>query len=195
MGDVLIFAGDMSGRGSIKSIKRFNDWIGQFAHPHKIVVAGNHDKTLDGPLSSLSRSALSSCTYLQDTYVEIDGKIFYGSPWQPEFMSWGFNLKRGRQLERKWSFIHSDTEVLITHCPPYNTMDLVDNVYSRENGEHVGCMDLATRINQLKKLKVHVFGHIHCGYGEEDKGGVHYVNASVCNEDYEPINPPIVIDI
>lgn len=194
-GDVLIFAGDMCGSGSLKSIKRFNDWLASFPHVHKIIVAGNHDTTLDGSLAKLSRDALTSCTYLQDTYVEIDGKIFYGSPWQPIFMSWAFNLMRGKQLERKWSFIHEDTDVLITHCPPYNTMDLVDNEYSAENGEHVGCMDLATRIKMLKKLKVHIFGHIHCGYGEVYKDGVHYINASVCNEDYEPVNPPIVIDI
>lgn len=53
----------------------------------------------------------------------------------------------------------------------------------------MGCHDLAIRIKKLKALKLHVFGHIHGGAGECDVNGVHFVNASICDEGYKAINP------
>jgi len=45
------------------------------------------------------------------------------------------------------------------------------------------------------RLKLHVFGHIHCGYGVYEEFGVKFVNASICDEQYNPTQPPIVVDI
>jgi len=144
----------------------------------------------------LSIDMIDNATYLQDEEVVIDGIKFYGSPWQPEFMNWAFNLPRGEKLAEVWSHIPDDTDVLITHCPPYGKLDLVINEYSDENGEMVGCKDLAERIMSLKKLKLHVFGHIHCSHGEcFDQNSVHYVNASICTEEYLADNRPIIVDI
>ena len=61
--------------------------------------------------------------------------------------------------------------------------------------ENVGCIDLKFRIARLSSLKAHVFGHIHEGYGEYQRGDTRFVNASTCNERYQLINPPIVLDI
>jgi Icc-related predicted phosphoesterase len=55
-------------------------------------------------------------------------------------------------------------------------------------------VDLLHRIEQLR-LKAHIFGHIHEGYGEYILGGTRLVNASTCTVRYEPMNPPIVLDI
>lgn len=58
---------------------------------------------------------------------------------------------------------------------------------------NIGCQDLLDRI-MLVKPKLNVFGHIHCGYGYKEYEGILFVNASTCNEAYEPVNKPIVVE-
>jgi len=187
-GDVLVFAGDMCGRGGIQSVRRFNEWLGEQPHHHKIVVAGNHDRPFENFPYREMINEISNAVYLEDCRYDIDGLVFYGSPWQPEFCNWAFNLPRGEPLRSRWRHISDHTDVLITHGPPANVMDECDD------GQRVGCMDLSERIDELD-LKLHVFGHIHHSYGVEKIGATTYVNACVCDEDYVVSNPPIVIDL
>ena len=82
------------------------------------------DNILD--YSLLCRSLLkqsSTCTYLEDSSTIVQSNDnppikVYGSPWQPEFCHWAFNLNRGPDLANKWSKIPLDTDILITHGPP-----------------------------------------------------------------------------
>jgi len=190
-GDILIHAGDATIRGTIDEIVFFNEWFADLPHPHKIFVAGNHDWLFETS-NRLARTLLdSSIHYLQDSSIEIENLKFYGSPWQPRFFDWAFNLMRGAELAEKWEFIPNDTDVLITHGPPFGILDEVPQKYSVEN---TGCEELRKCVEK-KRLKLHVFGHIHCGYGSAKNFGVNFVNASNCDESYEPINPPIVIDL
>ena len=46
-GDILIHAGDFTNHGKSEELEKFNDWLGTLPHEHKIVVAGNHDESLD----------------------------------------------------------------------------------------------------------------------------------------------------
>lgn len=188
-GDVLIHAGDFCSWGTIRDVIRFKTWLVAQPHKHKVVVAGNHDVTFErDPITS--RVVLGdACTYLQDQETVIAGVRFYGSPWQPYFCDWAFNLRRGEPLRAKWDLIPLDTDVLITHGPPYGILDLVPY-----DNEHVGCRELGKRIT-IVQPKVHIFGHIHEGYGHDRKGGIDYYNVSVCTGDYKPINPVTVIDI
>jgi Icc-related predicted phosphoesterase len=48
--------------------------------------------------------------------------------------------------------------------------------------------------NRVQPL-LHIFGHIHEGYGYTEFNNISFVNASICNANYMPINRPIVIDI
>ena len=116
-GDVLIHAGDICNHGTRGEVKQFVSWLGELPHRHKIFIAGNHD----WPFDKHGRHAhhwIKHGTYLQDTAIMIEGLKFYGSPWQPEFCNWAFNLPRGKRLEFVWSSIPDDTDVLITHTPP-----------------------------------------------------------------------------
>jgi len=61
-------------------------------------------------------------------------------------------------------------------------------------GEHLGCEELNIR-RAVVKPRVHIFGHIHDGYGVAFAGSRVLVNASICDEDYRAINRPIVVDI
>ena len=102
--------------------------------------------------------------YLEDQSLEIEGLNFYGSPWQPDFCNWAFNLPRGQPLADKWAMIPDNTDVLITHGPPHMILDQL------ENGERVGDEDLQQEVTRRVKPGLHVFGHIHSGYGRMSKG-------------------------
>lgn len=186
-GDVLVVAGDFTNVGAEQEIKDFNEWLGQRPHKHKIVIAGNHDWYFQW--NGNKKNIINNATYLQDESTIIDGVKFYGSPHQPEFCNWAFNLPRGKELKEKWDLIPEDTDVLITHGPPKGILDWA--FYSKE---HVGCLDLLDRVYEINP-KVHIFGHIHIGYGTEIKGNTTFVNAAICSENYQPTNSPIVVEI
>jgi len=184
--DLLLFAGDAGTWGTEKEMYAFNNWLGK-QPGHKIVIAGNHDRCFEG---LRGESLFTNATYLQDTFTGFDGLKIYGSPWQPEFCNWAFNLPRdGEELKRKWDNITNDVDVLITHGPPQGTLDQF------ECREYVGDRLLRNRIAALPNLKLHVFGHIHSAYGHVYRNGVHSVNACICNEAYYPANQPITLEL
>ncbi|MFZ2886262.1 MAG: metallophosphoesterase family protein, partial [Minisyncoccia bacterium] len=190
-GDVFVHAGDLTFDGSLGEIGQELELIAELPHKHKVIIAGNHDWCFD----NINRKRVEKdcknlgITYLRDEEVVIDGVRFYGSPWQPRFFDWAFNVDRGPKLAEIWAKIPDDTQVLITHGPPRG---IGDPTY---RDGRVGCEDLLVRVKQLPKLLVHVFGHIHLGYGGHREHGIKFVNASSCNERYNPVNPPIVVDL
>ncbi|MCL7421771.1 MAG: hypothetical protein M8364_12785 [Methylobacter sp.] len=135
-----------------------------------------------------SKMLVKNAIYLEDSGIEIDGVKFWGSPWQPFFCNWAFNLPRGPKLAAVWAKIPEDIDVLITHTPPYGILDKIDD------GESVGCEDLSEALKRVKP-KIHVFGHIHESYGVLEQDGTIYVNASLNNGYYHLVNAPIVVDL
>lgn len=194
-GDLLIHAGDATARGTIDEVRAFNMWFTSLPHKYKVFVAGNHDWLFEKN-NEIAREILSSnIIYLQDSAVEIEGLKIYGSPWQPRFYDWAFNLNRGAELAEKWELIPDDTNILVTHGPPNGVLDEVPRQWGIEN---TGCEELRKRIDTLAEkdhLKLHVFGHIHCGYGRTEQNGVTFVNASNCDEQYLPTQPAIVVEL
>jgi Icc-related predicted phosphoesterase len=187
-GDVLIFAGDMMTDGyRSREISDFNAWLGEQPQTKKVVIAGNHDRLFESTTSA--QGVLTNAIYLENSGVIIDGVKFWGSPAQPEFCNWAFNYKRGEDIDRIWGMIPDDTEVLITHGPPAGIQDWV-----KPKTASLGCRDLLHAVIRVKP-KLHVFGHIHGGYGEWRGTTTHFVNASLLNERYQPTNQPIVVDL
>jgi len=207
-GHLLIHAGDISSMGYNYEIQEFCKWYNSLDnYDFKMFIAGNHDwGFIDREAFFVHRSVLipkpteeilnsfKNFDYLRDSSSEIqigDGtpiKI-YGSPWQPEFFDWAFNLKRGgSELEKRWNDIPDNTDILITHGPAYGYVDKVIGQY-----ENLGCELLTERIKKIKP-KIHVCGHIHSGYGYTFDGDTHYINASVLNEQYSYSNKPLTID-
>ena len=117
-GDVLVHAGDMTSRGRLTQIEGFNKWISSFPHKNKIVISGNHDWGFQKQ-SKQARELLTSCIYLQDESIEIEGVKFYGSPWQPEFINWAFNLLRGKELKSIWENIPDENRCIDNTQPPH----------------------------------------------------------------------------
>ena len=188
-GDVLIHAGDATIEGSPEEVAAFGWWLDAQPHKHKIVIAGNHDWLFERvPEQARYLINFPGVHYLQDSGVEINGVRFYGSPWQPRFHDWAFNVDRGAAIKQKWDRIPK-CDVLITHGPPYSILD-----YTKWGEPRLGCEELLRAVTRVGP-RLHVFGHIHGGYGEFALRDVHFINASICNEAYQPVNKPIVFEI
>jgi Icc-related predicted phosphoesterase len=181
-GDILIHAGDLTRHGEMADVREFNDFLGGLPHPVKIVIAGNHDFCFESD-PEMCRTHLTNAIYLQDQAVTVEGIRFYGSPWQPWFFDWAFNLQRGPEIREKWDLIPEDTDVLITHGPPFGHGDRTIR------GERVGCQDLLEVVEQIQP-KVHIFGHIHEGHGLTHNEHTTFINASICGVSYRPKNTP-----
>ena len=199
-GDLLIHAGDATMMGRMNEIAAFGAWFKHLPHKHKIFIAGNHDwmfeknRTMAESLLNngiLNMEPANKIVYLQDSGVEIEGLKIYGSPWQPSFYNWAFNLDRGETIRRKWELIPEGLDILITHGPP---MGIHDQISAHLGSEHLGCEELMTMIERVKP-KIHVFGHIHGGYGKTQYVNTLFINAAICNEAYKPVNEPIIVDL
>ncbi|HKS27846.1 MAG TPA: metallophosphatase domain-containing protein [Pyrinomonadaceae bacterium] len=186
-GDILIHAGDFTIAGEIWEIAAFNEWLGTLPHKHKIVIAGNHD-WLFQKNPTLARSLITNAIYLEDSMTEIEGLKIYGSPWQPWFMDWAFNLPRGHALAEKWALIPEGIDILVTHSPPMGVLD------KTRASDRAGCSELTGAVLKIKP-RLHIFGHIHEGYGKVEIDYTRFINASTCDAAYRAINKPLVVEL
>lgn len=193
--DLIAHSGDATGRGEIWECEAFLKWYGKLDFAHKIFVAGNHDWMFEKhPGLARKMCEDNGIILLDDELLVLEDKIFWGSPWTPWFYSWAFNAQRGEQIKKHWDKIPPGVDILITHGPPVGILDevLMVDGESYTPPKHVGCEDLAEAIKRVKPA-VHIFGHIHCGYGQKHIDGVSYYNAAVCDEMYMPTNAPHLI--
>ena len=185
-GDVLIHAGDVSKRGTESEVADFLDWFSDQDFKYKIFIAGNHNFYFEDISEDIIGMIVpDDIIYLNDSGVEIDGVHFWGSPVQPRFYDWAFNRDRGEDIQKHWDKIPISTDVLITHGPPYEILDMTND------GLRAGCEDLKDTLQKLR-VRCHVFGHIHESYGSVQKDNCFYANASVLDQHYNLINEPIV---
>eukprot|EP01106_Pelomyxa_sp_JSP_P010180 TRINITY_DN2729_c0_g1_i1.p1 TRINITY_DN2729_c0_g1~~TRINITY_DN2729_c0_g1_i1.p1 ORF type:complete len:270 (-),score=77.60 TRINITY_DN2729_c0_g1_i1:48-857(-) len=208
-GDVLVHAGDFSMTGVGKDVHEFAQWFQSLPHPHKIVIAGNHDITFDAKYYRKTGAkrfhgsaredvatvkalltAAPGVTYLEDsaTVLQPWGLSIYGSPWQPEFNDWAFNRERGADIAQEWVKIPDSADVVVTHGPPRGHGDAL------KGGGTAGCDDLLAAILRVRPA-LHVFGHIHEAYGTSSAGGTTFVNASNVDYHYSIANTPVVVDL
>ena len=193
-GDILIHSGDFmnSGRHENEAIS-FLEWFnGLDNYKHKIFIAGNHERLFEeAPIIAreLFEPYHPNIIYLQDSSIEVEGLKIYGSPWQPEFCNWAFNLPRGEKLKAAWDLIPDDTDILVTHGPPHMFLDTIIGQY-----DHLGCKDLNNRVLQVQP-KVHCFGHVHSSAGETDFNDIKFINASILDESYQYTNKPISLEL
>ncbi len=188
-GDVLIHAGDVSMRGSRSEVADFLLWFHRQDFKHKIMIAGNHDWYFESATQEQIDDILpEGIIYLNDSGVTIEGIKIWGSPITPWFHDWAFNRERGAAIKRHWDLIPAGTDIVVTHGPVYHTLDEVIR------GGFVGCEDLFYKMHEIKP-KVHICGHIHEAYGQIEKGGIKFINASVLNHRYVMTNEPIVFEL
>jgi Icc-related predicted phosphoesterase len=207
-GDVLIHSGDFTNFGKEDEVREFYEWFSEQSFKYKILIAGNHEITFDldfdrqeardrfhdGQWLDFKKikeiiTNDASIIYLENEAVEIEGIKIWGSPHQPAFWGWAFNIPRGVGCRLMAEKIPTDTDILITHGPPARQRDLT------EYGTRVGCEDTLRVIENRVKPIVHVFGHIHNSWGVSHNEKTHFVNASSCSYDDEFLNHHIIFDI
>jgi len=187
-GDLLIVAGDLTAGDTGKQHADYIKWQHQLPYKKIIFIAGNHD----GHIQESPHLYIYGCErdakviYLEDFGIEYAGFKIWGSPWTPTFLNWHFMKDRGEAIKDKWNLIPDDTDILITHGPPFGIQDQV-----KSPEKFLGCEELRVTLGRLKRLKLHVFGHIHECYGKVKVNGVIHVNACIMDEHYRPLNKPI----
>jgi predicted phosphohydrolase len=168
-GDVLIHAGDLTNKGNIAELQAQIDWISSLPHPHKVVIAGNHDTYLDprsrvtlpdsDQAASLDWGDIHYLQHSTTTLLCAGRKLrLYGAPQIPKCGGSEFAFQYERNQDAWTGTIPNDIDVLITHTPPKYHRDLVN--------PSLGCQFLLREIWRVKP-KLHVFGHVHAGAGRE----------------------------
>jgi predicted phosphohydrolase len=183
-GDMFIHAGDLLRRGTLAELEAVSAWIRSLPHEFKLVIAGNHDWCFMDDRQACLQMLGEGVTYLEDQAALIGGLRFWGSPWQPEYNDWAFNLPRGPALAEKWALIPEDTDVLVTHGPPRGYGD------RSSIGRRSGCADLLPAVHRVRPA-LHLFGHIHQDGGFWRAGEVSFANVTT----WECQRLPTVIDI
>ena len=194
-GDVLIHCGDFCDgfKPDRLDLDRIDDWFGRQKFQHVLCTGGNHDFVAQDRDEEIGNKndrvpLFQNATYLVDSGITINGVKFYGAPWVPMLERWAYYLS-DEQLRDKWDQIPVDTDVLITHTPPWYLLDC-----TRDPTVHCGCSHLASRIADLN-LKLHCFGHNHASYGRVEQDGMIYLNASAVNSEFDIANAPHVFDL
>ncbi|RAL17466.1 metallophosphatase domain-containing protein [Aspergillus homomorphus CBS 101889] len=168
-GDILIHAGDLTQSGTPQELSTQIEWLHAQPHRHKIVIAGNHELCLDNqkPTKNPPSVDWKSITYLGNTATELEFrddshkgmrrvKVF-GSPWTPKHGNWAFQYMRTEvEFWERTVDVPRETDILVTHGPPRGHLDVGG----------LGCPLLLRRLWGLEgRPRLHVFGHVHGGYG------------------------------
>lgn len=196
--DLLLIAGDICPARD-HSIPRqaewlddpFRRWLERVPAKHVVGIAGNHDFIFEQAPERVPQGL--RWTYLQDSEATVAGVRIFGTPWQPWFYDWAFNLYEP-QLRFIWEAIPEGIDVLLVHGPPNSYGDLT------ERGDHAGSPSLLERIRQVKPRLV-VSGHIHEARGQwelETDGNrppVRIINCSVVDVRYRCVHPPVLVEM
>lgn len=192
--DLLLITGDITMTGAPQELEWFCDWIKKQPQRHKVWIAGNHELGLEAaPGAALQMAEATGTIYLEDSGCEIEGLKIWGTPVTPWFMDWAYNRRRGTEIAAHWEKVPEAIDILLSHGPPKGHLDALPS------GEAVGCDDLLSTLAErlLRPPRVVICGHIHCCYGEStiirtDGQTVRVINASICNEQYQAANQPVV---
>ena len=186
-GDLLIHSGDFTTLGNGKrAIIDFNDWLGELPHPHKVITHGNHEFDLEADPNL--RGLITHATLLLNEWVMVGPAKIWGSP-LTQHNDGAFGRSNREDRVRAYNSIPPDTDIVITHGPPYGVLDSTPE-YPGPSGDR----ELRQAILRFKPV-LHAFGHTHGGYGVLETRRTCYVNAALCDLDGSVHKWPIVLEI
>ena len=160
----------------------FRRWLENIPARQVVGVAGNHDFVFEQLPEAVPRDL--RWAYLQDSGFTWEGLRFWGTPWQPWFFDWAFNLYEP-DLVAKWAMIPPNTDILVLHAPPHGYGDGVP----RSGGmDHTGSPSLLRRIEEILP-RLAIFGHIHEGRGQWQIGPTTLANVTILDERYNHVYP------
>jgi len=188
IGDLLIHAGDFTlfGKGS-RTIVDFNAWLGELPHPYKVVTYGNHEFALEAKPEL--RKLITNAIVLVNEPAMVGPAKIWGSPLTQHYGG-AFGRSNVADRVRTYSTIPIDTDILITHGPPYGVLDGCPDEYPGPAGDR----ELREAVIRVKP-KMHVFGHVHSGYGVRPTRHTFFVNAALFGLDGTLENRPIVVEM
>lgn len=185
-GDVLIHAGDLTNQGTFSELQKTVAWLEKAPFECKLVVAGNHDITLDPLFYEKYGSRFhnqnaqnadecirllkgsSSLTYLKHEAKAIrltkeDGPqthfTVFGSPYSPSRGLWAFGYA-AEEADALWAQVPLDSDIVITHTPPKSHCD-----ESPSRGS-AGCEALRQALWRVRP-RLAVCGHVHEARGAQ----------------------------
>jgi len=198
-GDMFICAGDFSMRAKMSHVVEFARWVDSLPHKYKIVVPGNHDMACEGN-ELWAQEEFAPAVFFRHDYHYVGGLRIFGSAYSSSIFEpseWCYDYPRyGEFGPRLWSAIRDyPVDVLITHGPPRTIGDRVISQHDRED-PHDGDGALLRVVKDIQP-KVHIFGHIHEGYGSYtiQDCSTRFYNVSVCTVEYQPTNPVTIVDL
>jgi predicted phosphodiesterase len=184
--DLVIHCGDESNHSvpwrNEQEARDFFRWFVGLSIPKKIFVPGNHSIAVEKGL--VVPSDYPSISFLIHDEIKHQGLRIFGSPYTPEFFDWAY-MKPRDELKPIWESIPSSIDILITHGPPKGVLDVTRDMDTRQP-IHVGSRSLRLEVENRIKPRAHAFGHIHDegdirNYGQLNRSGVLYLNASCCD--------------
>lgn len=205
-GDLLIVAGDLTARDTFEQHADFKTWLYKQNYRKKIVIAGNHDNHFVGlpsdpyifsSYNTKTAEQISYAEYLCDSGTEFEGLKIWGSPWTKTFAGMNpeckaFTVDTKEELAVKFALIPKDTDILITHGPPYG---ILDKTIRHERAGSISLRNTIFSSDGMPKLKYVIFGHIHEAYGKIETTLTTFINCSYLNEQYKPVNKPVKIEL
>src|SRR5262245_30331992 len=116
--DLLLIGGDIcpDGRGAEQARwldVDFRRWLNRIPAKALVGVAGKHDWVFQNQLGLVPALPWH---YLLDSSVMLFERAIWGSPWQPVFFDWAFNLPEP-ELEEKWKLIPKGIDIMLLHGP------------------------------------------------------------------------------
>lgn len=209
--DVLVHSGDGLNSGSeSEGYKFLKDWKAATSRfKYKIYIPGNHCKHYGKyPTMWKDEFAQDGSIYLDMSGKEIEGVYFWGHTMIPPINGHWYGEREEHERRRGLSFIPNHEKlVLISHGPPYMIMDSIikEPVWGGMPyfSPNWGCPALREFLyDRTVPVLACLSGHIHNGrldgptYEMETKNGKTIIsNASICDESYEPIFKPVMIEL
>lgn len=159
--DMVIFSGDCSNpRNPIMNsieVENFIAWFASLDIKYKIMIAGNHDSSIEKGYIKPEKFTSNNIIYLENEEVIIEGFKIWGSPFTPSFNDWSF-MKNRSKLDKLWKQMPGDADIVIIHGPPKNILDLALDYNNKL--ERCGCSALMKRMLDVQP-ELMCFGHIH----------------------------------
>jgi predicted phosphohydrolase len=193
--DAILHCGDLTHIGGLDDLEKFVRMIGEMDAELKLVIAGNHDMTLDPNYWIAHGDDFTEEKHKQAkeimtgplameagmTYLEEGLKIFtlkngakftiFTSPYTPEFYDWGFPYPRHE--DRYSNAAQADKASASTAVSPIPDHGTVDIVMTHGPPQFVldqcanGNVGCEHLLRALHRCRprLHCFGHIHEGHG------------------------------